>query len=69
MAKMTIVDDDGKTDTFDHFIAVGYNEKEQVSRMIEDEGLAPQDQLVLMLEGIKLLSEIAQAIQPDKEEV
>lgn len=68
MAKMTIVDDDGSTYTFDHFIAVGFNENNQLMRMAEDEGLSPQEQLGLMMEVAKLAGEMAQAIQPDREQ-
>lgn len=66
MAKMTVVDDNGDTFEFTKFVAVGVMENGQIMRMIEDEGQTPANLLSVMMELGKLISEIAQLIQPDE---
>lgn len=64
MGKMIIVDDDGKTEEFNQFIAVGVAE-DKVERMIEDGGMEYQTVLACMAAMAKLLGEMAEAIMPD----
>jgi len=65
LGKMTITDDDGKTEEFNQFIAVGVGEDGQVARMVEDEGMEYQTVLTCMIAMTKLLGEMAEAIMPD----
>ena len=68
MGKMTIVDDDGTTYTFDRFVAVGIGQEDQLMRMVEDQNLSSNLMLAVLLELAKLMAEVAQAIQPDREQ-
>ena len=65
MGKMTIVDDDGTSEEFKQFIAVGVGEDGQISRMVEDEGMEYQTVLACMIAMAKLLGEMAEALLPD----
>ena len=65
MGKMVIVDDDGKSEEFKQFFAVGVGEDGKITRMIEDEGIEYQVVLACMIAMTKLLGEMAEAIMPD----
>ncbi|MBA7653926.1 hypothetical protein ES703_61791 [subsurface metagenome] len=66
MGKMIIVDDEGTTEEFNQFMAVGVKENGQIMRMVEDEGIEYQASLGCMLAMTKLLGEMAEAIMPDQ---
>lgn len=66
MGKMTITDDEGKTEEFNQFIAVGVGKDGQVARMVENEGMDYQDAKTCMIAMAKLLGEMAEAIMPDE---
>jgi len=66
VAKMTITDDDGTTEEFNQFIAVGVGEGGQIERMVEDEGMEYQTVLRCMVSMAKLLGEMAEAIMSDQ---
>jgi len=66
VGKMTITDDDGTTEEFKQFIAVGVGKDGQIERMVEDEGMEYQTVLRCMVSMAKLLEELAEAIMPDQ---
>lgn len=66
MGKMIIVDDDGTTEEFKQFIAVGVGEDGQISRMVENEGMEYETCKTCLIAMAKLLGEMAEAILPDQ---
>ncbi len=66
MGKMIIVDDDGMTEEFNQFMAVGVKEDGHIMRMVEDKGIESQTGLGCMLAMTKILGEMAEAILPDQ---
>jgi len=68
MGKMMIVDDDGNTEEYDRFIAVGVKEDGGQETFIEDEGLAAGDVHGLIMSLVKIAAELVDALTPKEEE-
>ena len=70
MAKMVITDDDGTINEFSQFLAVGLQEGGQVMGMAEDGDLSYEETLGFLIQGQRLLGELAGSISSqDGEEV
>jgi len=66
MGKMIIVDDDGTTEEFNQFIAVGVGKDGRISRMVENEGMEYETCKTCLIAMAKLSGELAEAIMPDE---
>lgn len=67
MAKMVITDDDGTTYESGQFIAVLLQEEGQVLGMAEDGRLSQESRLGFLIQGQKLLGELAGSINPEED--
>lgn len=66
-SKMTVIDDEGKSNDFSKFLAIGVQEDGGIFRAIEDENLNSQEALGVMLEGVEVLGEIASGLMVSRE--
>ena len=62
MGKLIVVDDEGKQEEFNHFLAVAINEEGEMVDFVEDEGLDPESKLGLLISGLRLLAVMAAEI-------